>query len=297
MYIYDVSLSLYILFTYILSSIHRSIYDLSNLLSINLYYNYLSLYLSIYLGNYIGSRTVKKLFPISEHIVATMAGGAADCAYWIRAVSSFSRKIGFSFDTILDTKAIAYILSSILKSNRGNELSVGTMIAGIDKYSHHYYRPSIYYVDSEGVCINGELFCVGSGAPFAYAILDYYRLQHNSNDDDDENNNNVASLKTRSSDVSESNYDCNDNSDDNSIKKDHARIHRNKAYMKGLSKLSVDDAIAVAIKAVRHATYRDGYSGGYINAFIINSTGIHHVQRVDSKTIKIGGISLQTINL
>jgi 20S proteasome alpha/beta subunit len=228
-----------------------------------------------------------------------MAGGAADCAYWIRAVSSFSRKIGFSFDTILDTKAIAYILSSILKSNRGNELSVGTMIAGIDKYNHHYYRPSIYYVDSEGVCINGELFCVGSGAPFAYAILDYYRLQHNSNDDnDDENNINVASLKTRSSDVSDSNYDYNDDSDDNSsMKKDHARIHRNKAYMKGLSKLSVDDAIAVAIKAVRHATYRDGYSGGYINAFIINSTGIHHVQRVDSKTIKIGGISLQKISL
>jgi 20S proteasome alpha/beta subunit len=234
-----------------------------------------------------------------------MAGGAADCAYWIRAVSSFSRKIGFSFDTILDTKAISYILSSILKSNRGNELSVGTMIAGVDKYNHHNYRPSIYYVDSEGVCINGELFCVGSGAPFAYAILDYYRLQHNSNDnnddnDDDTNNNNVASLKTsRSSDVSDSNYnsnDYNDDSDDNSIRKDHARIDRNKAYMKGLSKLSVDDAIAVAIKAVRHATYRDGYSGGYINAFVINSTGIHHVQRVDSKTIKIGGISLQTMN-
>jgi hypothetical protein len=35
-------------------------------------------------GSYVGSRTVKKVFPISSHILATMAGGAADCAFWIR---------------------------------------------------------------------------------------------------------------------------------------------------------------------------------------------------------------------
>jgi len=243
-------------------------------------------------GNYIGSRTVKKIFPISKYIVATMAGGAADCAYWIREISSLSRKIEFSYDTILDTKAIAYMLSLILKENRGNELSVGTMIAGYDILNQ---CPSIYYVDSEGVCINGELFCVGSGAPFAYAILDYYRLQHNNVNNND--NRYVNSMKTSYHDR---NHDDNDNNKSSSIYNDDnenddnnrkSSNDRNKAYMKGLSLLSISEAILVAIKAVRHATYRDGYSGGYINAFIINSTGIHHVQRVDSKTIKIGSLS------
>jgi 20S proteasome alpha/beta subunit len=30
----------------------------------------------------------------------------------------------------------------------------------------------VYYVDSEGACVDGRVFCVGSGAPLAYAVLD-----------------------------------------------------------------------------------------------------------------------------
>lgn len=33
--------------------------------------------------------------------------------------------------------------------------------------------------------------------------------------------------------------------------------------------LSVEDAVALGIKAIRHATFRDAYSGGYINVFLI----------------------------
>jgi 20S proteasome subunit beta 5 len=33
--------------------------------------------------------------------------------------------------------------------------------------------------------------------------------------------------------------------------------------------LSVDEAIALGIKAIRHATFRDAYSGGYINVYLI----------------------------
>jgi 20S proteasome subunit beta 5 len=35
--------------------------------------------------------------------------------------------------------------------------------------------------------------------------------------------------------------------------------------------MSVDDAIALGIKAIRHATLRDAYSGGYINVFLITA--------------------------
>ena len=36
------------------------------------------------MGPYVSSRTVKKIMPISSHVLATMAGGAADCAQFIR---------------------------------------------------------------------------------------------------------------------------------------------------------------------------------------------------------------------
>mmetsp|Transcript_16947 Transcript_16947/g.26314 ORF Transcript_16947/g.26314 Transcript_16947/m.26314 type:complete len:99 (+) Transcript_16947:1-297(+) len=37
--------------------------------------------------------------------------------------------------------------------------------------------------------------------------------------------------------------------------------------------LSEDEAIALGIKAIRHATFRDAYSGGFINVFLITKDG------------------------
>ncbi len=39
-------------------------------------------------GSFVGSRTVRKALPLGSHCLATMAGGAADCAHWIRWTSS-----------------------------------------------------------------------------------------------------------------------------------------------------------------------------------------------------------------
>jgi 20S proteasome alpha/beta subunit len=54
-----------------------------------------------------------------------------------------------------------------------------------------------------------------------------------------------------------------------------------------LAHMPLNEAIDTAVKAVRHATYRDGFSGGYINVLIVNASGIHHVRRVDSRSIPI----------
>lgn len=37
--------------------------------------------------------------------------------------------------------------------------------------------------------------------------------------------------------------------------------------------MSEDEAIALGIKAIRHATFRDAYSGGYIGVYVINKHG------------------------
>lgn len=41
------------------------------------------------------------------------------------------------------------------------------MIAGWDKTG-----PALYYVDSDGTRLKGDLFAVGSGSTFAYGVLD-----------------------------------------------------------------------------------------------------------------------------
>jgi 20S proteasome alpha/beta subunit len=90
-------------------------------------------------------------------------------------------------------------------------------------------RVAVYYVDSEGSCVEGDMFCVGSGSQIAYTVLDSVVLRA----------------------------------------------------------LTKEEALHTALWAVKHATHRDGFSGGYINVLEVNSTGIFHVQRVDCRDLTV----------
>lgn len=101
-----------------------------------------------------------------------MAGGAADCSFWIRFLRSEAKLHELRHDGRGMTVARASrVLSNYLYQNRELDLSVGTMIMG--------YHPregfSIYYVDNTGVRIKGDMFSVGSGSTFALGILDTER--------------------------------------------------------------------------------------------------------------------------
>ena len=121
------------------------------------------------IGNFVGSKTTQKVLPVSRNILGTMAGGAADCSFWIR----FLRSDAKMHELLHEGRGISVarasrILSNVLYQNRGLDLSVGTMIMG--------YNPrdgfSIFYVDNTGVRIEGDMFSVGSGSTFALGILD-----------------------------------------------------------------------------------------------------------------------------
>ena len=43
------------------------------------------------IGAFVGSKTTQKVLPITNHILGTMAGGAADCSFWIRRLQAESR--------------------------------------------------------------------------------------------------------------------------------------------------------------------------------------------------------------
>ena len=43
--------------------------------------------------------------------------------------------------------------------------------------SHYTLALAVYYVDSEGTCISGKCFAVGSGSSLAYSVLDAEDLE------------------------------------------------------------------------------------------------------------------------
>lgn len=134
-------------------------------------------------GSWIASQTVKKVIPVSRltlgeeqppnnepvpGLLATMAGGAADCQFWLRYLSEQCTLHEIRHKRRITVAAASKILANLTYSYKGMGLSMGTMLAGMTPQE----GPALYYIDSDGARIPGNLFCVGSGQTFAYGVLD-----------------------------------------------------------------------------------------------------------------------------
>lgn len=119
-------------------------------------------------GNWIASQTVKKVIEINNCLLGTMAGGAADCQYWLAYLGMQCRLHELRQKRRITVAAASKILANIVYSYKGRGLSMGTMCAGVTPSE----GPALYYIDSDGTRLAGNLFCVGSGQTFAYGVLD-----------------------------------------------------------------------------------------------------------------------------
>jgi 20S proteasome subunit beta 5 len=119
-------------------------------------------------GNWIASQTVKKVIEINPMLLGTMAGGAADCQYWETWLGTQCRLHELRNKERITVAAASKILSNLVYNYKGMGLSMGTMVCGCTPKE----GPTIYYVDSDGTRLKGDLFCVGSGQTFAYGVLD-----------------------------------------------------------------------------------------------------------------------------
>lgn len=119
-------------------------------------------------GNWIASQTVKKVIEINSCLLGTMAGGAADCQYWLAYLGIQCRLHELRHKRRISVAAASKILSNLVYSYKGMGLSMGTMITGVTPQE----GPALYYIDSDGTRLAGNLFCVGSGQTFAYGVLD-----------------------------------------------------------------------------------------------------------------------------
>merc|ERR1712212_1367879 len=118
-------------------------------------------------GNYIASQEVRKIIPINEYLLGTMAGGAADCTYWERVLAKQCRIYELRNRERISVAAASKLLSNMVYQYKGYGLCMGVMICGWDKKG-----PGLYYVDSDGTRLTNNLFSVGSGSTYAYGVLD-----------------------------------------------------------------------------------------------------------------------------
>jgi len=118
-------------------------------------------------GQFIGSGTVEKIIVINDFMLGTMAGGAADCTYWLRVLSQRCRLYELRNKERISVAAASKLLANMLYNYKGSGLSLGVMIMGYDKNG-----PGLYYVDDSGNRLTGSLFSAGSGSPYALGILD-----------------------------------------------------------------------------------------------------------------------------
>ena len=89
---------------------------------------------------FLASGEVKKVIEINPYLLGTMAGGAADCAFWERVLARHCRIYELRNKEKISVAAASKILANMIFEYRGMGLSMGTMIVGWDKrvsLSHH----------------------------------------------------------------------------------------------------------------------------------------------------------------
>ncbi|CAO4362446.1 unnamed protein product [Caenorhabditis nigoni] len=116
---------------------------------------------------YISYKSVMKMLDIGDRLVATMAGGAADCQFWTKIVGKYCTLYELpEKDSITVSSAIKYS-GNMLYGYRGQGLSVGAMVAGYDKKG-----PQIFKFDSKRHRCQLEACSVGLESLNACGILD-----------------------------------------------------------------------------------------------------------------------------
>uniref|UniRef100_A0A672RDQ0 Proteasome subunit beta n=1 Tax=Sinocyclocheilus grahami TaxID=75366 RepID=A0A672RDQ0_SINGR len=108
----------------------------------------------------------QKIMPIHSHLVVNTSGSSADCMLWEWILTHEMRLYQLRHRKRLSVNGAAKLLSTMLHpfkdQNTKNVLSTFGGRSG----------PRVCYVCSDGLQLKGEIISVGSGSPYAYAVLD-----------------------------------------------------------------------------------------------------------------------------
>uniref|UniRef100_A0A672HLZ7 Proteasome subunit beta 11 n=1 Tax=Salarias fasciatus TaxID=181472 RepID=A0A672HLZ7_SALFA len=101
---------------------------------------------------------------------ASAGGLVAYCTLWERILIREIRLYELRHGRRLSIRGTAKLLSFMLHPFKGTEVCVALTLCGWDKETIH--RDSLIYVCSDGARLQGNVFSIGSGSPYAYGVLD-----------------------------------------------------------------------------------------------------------------------------
>ncbi|KAL7387727.1 hypothetical protein ABVT39_028084 [Epinephelus coioides] len=159
-------------------------------------------------GGLVACPAVHKITPIHSHLVVTSSGSGADCMLWERILAREIRLYQLRHKRCLSIRGTAKLLSFMLHPFKGTKLCVALTLCGWDKEADNTEctkrsedsslisddsssavassqdvtavehsaspngGPKLIYVCSDGARLQGDVFSVGSGSPYAYGVLD-----------------------------------------------------------------------------------------------------------------------------
>ncbi|XP_037314877.2 proteasome subunit beta type-11a [Pungitius pungitius] len=127
-------------------------------------------------GGLVACPAVHKITPIHSHLVVTSSGSGADCMLWERILAREIRLYQLRHRHRLSIRGTAKLLSFMLHPFKGTELCVALTLCGWDEETGNakcaVSGPRLIYVCSDGARLQGDVFSVGSGSPYAYGVLD-----------------------------------------------------------------------------------------------------------------------------
>jgi proteasome beta subunit len=118
-------------------------------------------------GSMVMSRTVKKVFRISDRIGAACAGLISDMQVLVREIEAYAKLFKLDAKRPMAVKSAAKMMSNVLFNRRMIPLITQTIVGGMDDEG-----PSIYVLDVIGSLLPDKYAAVGSGAQIATGVLE-----------------------------------------------------------------------------------------------------------------------------
>jgi len=118
------------------------------------------------MGYLIASKYIDKIYPVSDRIAMTIAGGVGDAQTLIRWMTAELKLYELKHEKPATVEAAATLLANILTQYKYYPFFVQLLIGGLDE------KPRLFSVDMLGGITEEKMTSTGSGSPIAYGVLE-----------------------------------------------------------------------------------------------------------------------------
>lgn len=118
------------------------------------------------MGYLIASKDIDKIYPVSDKIAMTIAGGVGDAQTLIRWMTAELKLYELKHEKPATVEAAATLLGNILSQYKFFPFFVQLLIGGTDD------KPRLFSVDMLGGITEEKMTSTGSGSPIAYGVLE-----------------------------------------------------------------------------------------------------------------------------